>query len=55
MVSLRSVAPVADNQRVQEQDRSFAAYLAERPVPVDRVERVLLRLNWFTRRIFGQR
>ena len=26
--------------------RSYAAYVAGRPAPVDRVERVLLRLGW---------
>lgn len=31
--------------------RSFAAYMADRPAPLDLVERTLLRLDWLIRRL----
>ena len=34
-----------------EDARSFAAYMRDRPEPLDRVERVLLRLDWVVRRL----
>ncbi len=34
-----------------EDARSFAAYLRDRPVPLDGVERALLRLDWVVWRL----
>lgn len=34
--------------------RSFAAYMAGRPAPLDQVERTLLRLDWLARRLLAR-
>ena len=55
MVSIRPAARTNDHAHVSDKERGYAAYLADRPAPVDRVERLLLRLDWFMRRLIGQR
>ena len=38
-----------------EDARSFAAYLRDRPEPLDGVERALLRFDWVVRRLARRR
>ncbi len=50
-----SAAPVHERRdaaaRRGKDARSFAAYMRDRPAPLDRVERILLRLDWVVRRL----
>ncbi len=54
-----SAAPVHERRdaaaRRGEDARSFAAYMRDRPEPLDGVERALLRLDWIVWRLTRRR
>jgi hypothetical protein len=56
MIQVRPVVrlttePLARVKHERVNRRGFAAFIADRPEPVDLIERVLLRLDWFAQRV----
>ncbi len=49
-----ATGPSTRVKREQLNRRGFAAFIADRPEPVDLIERVLLRLDWFAHRVKGR-